>query len=177
VARPGDVLENPATGERIIFRRTAADTGGELLRYEAVFTPRGLAAREHVHPYQEERHEILAGSPTMSVEGRRRQLGRGDVVVVPAGTRHRLWSDGEVHVLFEFRPALRWESIFAFLVGLAREGKLNRWGYPNLFQLAVFAREYRNEISAARPPLPVQQILLPVLAAIGRRLGYSVPAG
>jgi hypothetical protein len=28
------VLENPATGERLVFLRTAAETGGEVLEYE-----------------------------------------------------------------------------------------------------------------------------------------------
>lgn len=164
------------TGERIVFHVTAAETNGELLRYEAAFHPRGMAAQEHVHPRQDERHEVLSGSVMMSVEGRERRLGAGDVLEVPAGTRHRLWSDGEVHVMFEFRPALRWESLFATLVWLAREGKLSRWGYPSPLRLAVLAREYRSEIHAARPPLAVQRALVTVLAPIGRLLGYGLPA-
>ena len=31
MAHAGEILDNPITGERIIFRETAADTGGELL--------------------------------------------------------------------------------------------------------------------------------------------------
>ena len=59
MARAGDVLDNPATGERLTFLRTAADTGGEVLEYELEFVPRGFAARDHLHPAQEERHEVL----------------------------------------------------------------------------------------------------------------------
>jgi hypothetical protein len=33
MARAGDIIENPGTGERIVFRKTAADANGELLRW------------------------------------------------------------------------------------------------------------------------------------------------
>src|SRR5712691_7749586 len=123
VARPGDVLENPATRERIVFHATARDTDGELLRYEAEFTPRGIAARQHVHPQQEERHEVLAGSLGITVDGRARELHAGDVAVVSAGVPHRLWDtgSGSVNAVFELRPALRWETLFETAIGLARD--------------------------------------------------------
>ena len=42
MARAGDVLENPATDDRLVFLRTAAETGGEVLEYELEFVPRGF---------------------------------------------------------------------------------------------------------------------------------------
>jgi len=33
MARQGDTLENPATGERLVFRRATADSGGALLSF------------------------------------------------------------------------------------------------------------------------------------------------
>ena len=33
MARAGDVLDNPATGERIVFRQTAAETDSAVLDY------------------------------------------------------------------------------------------------------------------------------------------------
>jgi hypothetical protein len=60
MASQGDVIENPFTGERVIFLRTSEDTNGELLRFEYVLPPR-FSIPEHVHPRQEERHEILSG--------------------------------------------------------------------------------------------------------------------
>src|SRR5947208_2221350 len=35
------MIENPATGERVVFRRTSAETNGELLEYEFLFRPGG----------------------------------------------------------------------------------------------------------------------------------------
>ena len=38
MVKSGEVLENPVTGQRIIFRRTSGDTAGELLEVESVYT-------------------------------------------------------------------------------------------------------------------------------------------
>jgi len=37
MAIAGDMLENPKSGQCIIFRKTASDTGGELLEVESVY--------------------------------------------------------------------------------------------------------------------------------------------
>jgi len=36
MAKTGDVIENPMTGERITFLKTTRETNGELLRFEYV---------------------------------------------------------------------------------------------------------------------------------------------
>jgi quercetin dioxygenase-like cupin family protein len=173
VARTGDVIENPATGERIVFRETAAETDGELLRYELFFRPRGLVSREHVHPCQEERHEVVSGVLRASVEGRERTLSMGDVLVVPPGISHRLLSAGEdVHLLLELRPALRSETLLETFAALASEGKIGKRGYPNPLRLALLAREFEQEGYVTWPPLPVQKAAAAVLAPIGRLIGY-----
>jgi hypothetical protein len=38
MARAGEVLENRVSGQRLVFRETSRETGGELLRVEAVYT-------------------------------------------------------------------------------------------------------------------------------------------
>ena len=105
MARAGDVLENPATGERLTFLRTAADTGGDVLEYELEFVPRGFAVRNHLHPRQEERHEVLEGSLGIVVAGKERRLGPGDVETVPVGAQHRIFPTQEtpIRVRFAFR--------------------------------------------------------------------------
>ena len=175
MANAGETLENPVTSERITFRKTAADTNGEALEYEIVFRPSGFVTQEHLHPQQEERHEVVSGSLGLSVDGEDRVLNAGDVVVVPRGTAHRLFPVGEepVHAVFESRPALRSEALIETIVRLAREGKLNRKGRPGLLQLAVIAREFEDEGYPTKPPLPVQRALFGPLAALGRLRGYS----
>ena len=55
----GDMVVNPSTGERLIFRQTSADTGGRLVEVEAIITPDGACAGAHVHPNQEERFQVI----------------------------------------------------------------------------------------------------------------------
>jgi hypothetical protein len=46
VAKADHVLENPVTGERLVFRRTAAETRGEVFAYELVFRPQGFVVQQ-----------------------------------------------------------------------------------------------------------------------------------
>jgi len=174
VARAGDVLENPATGERLTFLRTAADTGGEVLEYELEFVPRGFAARDHLHPAQEERHEVLEGSLGIVRAGRERRLGPGEVEIVPVGTQHRIFATQEtpVRVRFSSRPALESEVLLETLFGLARDGKVGKSGEPSALQLAVIFDEFAELGRPVKPPPAVQKALIAPLAALGRSRGY-----
>jgi mannose-6-phosphate isomerase-like protein (cupin superfamily) len=174
VARAGDVLENPATGERLVFLRTAADGDGEALEYELEFVPRGFAARDHLHPRQEERHEVLEGSLGIVVGGRERRLGPGDVEVVPVGTPHRIFAtqDAPLKARFASRPALESEVLLETLFGLARDGKAGKSGDPPLLQLAVIFDEFADLGRPTKPPPAVQRALFAPLAALGRARGY-----
>lgn len=172
--RRGEVLESPTNGQRAVFRETAEDTGGELLRLDFFVAPGGFLGSEHLHPRQEERIEVLSGEPRCRAGGRDQTLGRGDAIAVPPGAPHTLWNEGaeEAHALVEYRPALQMEILFETLFGLGRDGKTDEEGSPNLLQGAVILKEYEDEYRLARPPLPVQKAFVAVLAPIGRLLGY-----
>ena len=106
--RTGDTIENPVTGERMTFRKTAADTGGEAVVVELVVQPHGAVAAAHVHPSQEERFQVLRGSIGFKLGREKLVLGPGQRVTVPAGTPHKFWNagDGGAHFICEVRPAL-----------------------------------------------------------------------
>ena len=70
MARAGETINNPVTGERFTWRQVAADTDGRLVLGEMVLPPGGFVAAEHVHPNQEERYEILAGELKVRLDGR-----------------------------------------------------------------------------------------------------------
>ena len=168
------MLENRATGERLVFLRTAAETGGEVLEYELEFVPRGFAARNHLHPRQEERHEVLDGSLGIVVAGRERRLGPGEVEVVPVGTQHRIFATQEtpIRARFASRPALESEVLLETLFGLARDRKVGKSGDPSLLQLAVIFDEFAELGRPPKPPPAVQKALFAPLAALGRARGY-----
>jgi quercetin dioxygenase-like cupin family protein len=174
MAKSGDVLEHPVTGESVIWRKVAAETQGRLLQGDLFARPGGHVAASHVHPKQEERFEVLSGTLKLRIDGEDRLLSPGDVAVIPAGRSHVWWNAGEedVHILGEFRPALRTEVFFETFFGLAADGKTNRKGLPNPIQLAVLMREYEDEVHLASPPLRAQKALFTPLAAVGWLVEY-----
>jgi mannose-6-phosphate isomerase-like protein (cupin superfamily) len=174
VARAGDVLEDPTTGSRLVFVRTAAETGGAVLEYELSFVPGGFSARNHLHPLQSELHEVLEGSLGLVVDGRERRLEAGDAETVPRGTTHRIFATQEapLRARFLLEPALESEVLLETLFGLARDGKVGASGNPSPLQLAVIFDEFARLGRPPSPPAPVQRALLAPLAAVGRRRGY-----
>lgn len=143
MARAGQAVENAATGERVTFVRTAAETRGELLELELLWTRPGQRAPAHVHPEMEERYQVLSGTAAFRIGGEQdRTAGPGEVVTVPPGTTHLAWNptDDEVRLKVEFRPALRWEE---FVVRL----------FAGDESVADLMREFRREIA---PPPPAE---------------------
>ena len=53
MARAGNELVNQVTGLRTVFRKTAQDTGGELLRVDWIGERGWTTGPDHVHPRQE----------------------------------------------------------------------------------------------------------------------------
>ena len=176
MATAGETLENRASGQRIVFRRTAAETGGDLLEVEAVYTkPTPSRPPVHYHPYQRERFEVLSGRLEVMVDGKERTLGEGEVLTVPPGTPHAMWSEeAGTRVNWQTRPAMKTGSFFETLWSLAGDGETDERGAPNLLRMAVIAREFADEFRLARPPWTVQRALFAALAPAGRLLGYRV---
>jgi mannose-6-phosphate isomerase-like protein (cupin superfamily) len=176
MVRSGDAIENPVSGERIVFRQTAGDTNGELLAFDYTLRPGGSVPFAHIHPRQEERFEIVSGRARIRVGRNKLTVGAGESAVVPAGIAHRLWNDGaeKLEALVEFRPALRIEDGFEQLFALAREGKIGWLGLPrNPFRFAVLAREFQDEVELAALPRRLQRTVTATLASVGRLLGYE----
>ena len=174
MARSGDVIENPINKERIIFRQTASDTGGALLQYEDLLQAGGLGPIEHIHPYQEERVQVLSGAMEVRLDGRAQSVPVGQEVVIPPGAAHT-WQntgDDELHLRVELRPALRYETFIETVFGLARDGKTNALGVPNVWQVGVLYRGFGGEYILSRIPPIAQKGIFTVLGLVGRRLGY-----
>jgi quercetin dioxygenase-like cupin family protein len=172
VAKAGEHLHNPVTGEQLVFRQLAADTGGELFEFDWCF-PVGGSVPVHVHRHQEESFEILSGRAHFSVRGRRLRAAAGEHVAVPPSSVHGWGNAGEEELWarIQFRPALRTEQFFDALFALARDGRIDRKGRPRPLQMAVLLHEFRDELQIPWVPASVQRGLLTPLAALGRRQG------
>src|SRR5580765_3498249 len=95
VIRAGDSIENPVTGERLVFRQTSRETRGEAVVIETYVKPNGFVAAAHVHPAQEERFQVLRGSVGFEIGGKKVVAGPGQRLTVPARTPHKFWNAGD----------------------------------------------------------------------------------
>ncbi|GGD97693.1 cupin domain-containing protein [Paenibacillus nasutitermitis] len=174
MAHSGEELIDPIRNQRIVFRRTAKDTNGELVEVEAYYQPTSVAPPAHLHPQQEERFEVLSGNITVRLNGREYIYCAGETFCIPAGVEHAMWngSETETHLLWQTRPALHTDNFFEIMWGLAQEGKTNKAGVPHILQLAVIMQKYRQEFRLIKPPLIIQKIVFALLAPLGRLCGY-----
>ena len=175
MVKAGDVMENPVSGQHLVIQKTSQDTGGQLLEVESVYSkPTPSRPPTHYHPRQEERFEVLAGRLDVLVDGQARTLEEGEVLILPAGVSHEMWTaEAGTRVNWQTRPALKTEAFFETVWGLAKDGKVNDKGVPDLLRAALIAREYEDEFRLASPPWVVQRALFGLLAPVGRLLGYD----
>lgn len=175
MAKAGDEIVNPRTGQRMVFLETGSETGGESVRIDSYNPPTGVAEPEHVHPFQQSGAEVLSGSLRFRVGDRERSVGAGESITIPANTPHFFWNDGEgeAHSVGWFRPALKTDRFFETFFGLAQDRKLNEEGLPSLLQLAVMVPHFADEIRLTSPPWAFQRALFGILAPVGRVLGYK----
>src|SRR5580700_1690176 len=108
----GTTIESPRIGQTITFVRTATDTAGAELVLEARMRP-GAFMPPHVHLHQEEDFEVLEGTGTFRVAGRKILAEPGEHVHVGAGVAHRFRnaSPTDVQIRGTLRPALNTEDL------------------------------------------------------------------
>jgi mannose-6-phosphate isomerase-like protein (cupin superfamily) len=165
-------FSNPATGERIQFAASPAD-GDDMVSF-SWRSAAGATITEHLHPHQEERFTIHAGEAHFTVAGETHAIGAGETLVVPVGARHSESNHGDTEVqgTVELRPALHTREMHEAFAGLAGEGKTTSRGAPrNPLQLAATVWRFRRESRATSPPIWLQNLILPPLAALARVLG------
>jgi len=175
VVRIGDEFANAASGERYVFRQTSAETEGALVVLEDYLGPGTEGPLAHVHPRQEERFIVRSGRLGVRVGDRDHVLVAGQEISAAPGVPHKIRNAGseELHITVEMRPALRFAQFLETAAALTHgKGGAARTFTP--FEGALLMREFGNEIRPARPPLPVQRIVFPILAIVGRVLGYRL---
>ncbi|MBO0705072.1 MAG: cupin domain-containing protein [Candidatus Dormibacteraeota bacterium] len=177
MAYPGQILDNPVSGERMVFRKTAAETGGRSLTLDLYLTPDGHVPAMHVHPIVEERFRVLQGRMRFRRGLRRLVAHEGDVVTVPPGKLHRFASagPGPAHVLVEIEPALRMEDLFETTVALAHEGRTLANGTPKPLEMALFLRAFEHELRPPFLPSWLVRLLTAPLVALAQRRGLALP--
>ena len=174
MARQGQTIHNPVSGERITFLQTAADTNGERLEFELELSADGRVPGAHVHPEQEERFHVLAGTMTFRLGLRRITASAGETVIVPAGRVHKFANGGSdvARARVEVLPALDMEELLCTTTELALEGNVLRSGMPKPLHLALFVRRFSREVRAPFPPAWLVRALMSPLAALATARGH-----
>ena len=171
MAYSGQILDNPVSGERFVFHTTTHDSDGELLAFDVVIAPDGQVPGAHVHPMQEERFEVISGRVRFR-KGLRTVIAKaGDVVFVPAGMSHSFINDSEDEAVMrvEVSPAMKTEELFETTVALATEGRTFRSGLPKPLELALFMREFSDEVRAPIGASLAQAVTAPLAWLAARR--------
>lgn len=178
MAAAGDIIENPITGQRLVFLANGGDGADDVFRAEGVFPPGGFAGVEHIHPFQDEHFDVLAGTAAFTVDDEERTLGAGEAVDVSSGARHTFWNagDDEMRVLFEFRPALEGTARFyEIYFGFAQEARVKRNAMPGLLDIATVWPETAEHAVLAKPPAWVQHALFRSLRPLARLARRTPP--
>jgi quercetin dioxygenase-like cupin family protein len=172
--RTGQTIDNPVTGERLIFHQTSCDTNGEYVLAEAILQRGAVVASAHVHPYQSERFKVLAGEVGFTVGRKAIEAGPGDVVEVEPGQVHKFYNagDSEARLLFKISPAIEFEQLIETMFSLAADGKTSKKGMPNPLRLAVIARHHFDDLRLPLIPHTLQRAALAMGAPLGKALGY-----
>lgn len=165
------VIHNPISGERIVVRVTAAETGGKLFVFDLFLPPGGHVPARHAHPIQEERFTVIDGRMRFTFARRSIVAGPGESVDVPRGVAH--WFEnpgpGESHARVEVRPALRTEEFFRANEAMARAGHFLGTRLPRLSDLASVLLEFDREVSIPNVPAWIARRALRPLAWRARR--------
>jgi quercetin dioxygenase-like cupin family protein len=166
-------IANPVTGEVWTAMVRSQDSGGAHIKGRGLLPPGTRPPGVHRHPHQDERVTVVRGRVCVQVDKEVREYGAGESVFLPRGVWHDFWvvGDDAAETIGEAEPALGLEMILVTLAGLAQEGKTDKKGRPRPLQGAVIGTFYGEVAQFRTPPPSVQRLLLPPLAALGRRLG------
>jgi mannose-6-phosphate isomerase-like protein (cupin superfamily) len=173
-----ELIEDPVLRMRSRFWRTAEE-GVEIQNVETWVDPGG-GVTPHIHPAMEERFEVLEGRPQFLGGHSWKQTEPGEVVLVPAGTRHAFRNRGDEVARFTCRatPPSSLQEFLEDAAALSRSGGITRRALPRslhaLLEAAVMAHHYRDIVTllAPLPPPAIQRIVIPPLARAGERRGY-----
>ena len=164
--RPDQLIVNPITGERIVFRRTTAETDGECLLFDVELRPGGvIAGAPHHHPH-EERFHVTQGRLAGWIAGQGRlSKVTGERFTVPSGVDHFICNGalGTTRASVEARPGGDFdrllETAFEFSHGRLRlTGEVARLMHDQRvmvsFVPAAVQERLLSRLSSAAPRVP-----------------------
>ena len=170
-----ETIENPVTGERVRWLQSSPG----LLRAEWRIAPGSHSMERHRHPRGDERVAVLAGVLGLELDGRTLTLHPGDAVTIPAGTAHRIYNEDAARELVlhvELTEPGRMRLLVDTFFRLAREGRTDRNGLPDLLCLAAILRDHRDDLELAWPPAFISRPMFAALARVHQAAAWVAAA-
>ena len=167
---------NPGVG-MVIAGAAPADPETEPWRVTMIIAPGMGGPPLHVHHHQEESYDVQSGVLDVFIDGQWREVRAGERVTVPAGVAHTFRNphNEEMRAINVHAPALDFPHYMASLHELVHSGKVRALPPKDprsVIYLSMLFTAHGRSLTSIKPP----QRLMRILAFIGRRLGYRLPA-
>ena len=160
-------IDNPVIKDRITFIKTSAETGGEYSEIVVELSPGG-GNEPHYHTLFTESFTVVEGELGVLDGKAEKTLGPGETASVAPGVVHCFFNRSDRVIKFkgEARPGhVGLEHFAQIAYGLARDGEVNKKGYPNrLPHIAVLM-----EMGDVRIPGLLFKLLAPAFKVIAAR--------
>jgi mannose-6-phosphate isomerase-like protein (cupin superfamily) len=172
----GDLIVNPASGERIRIRPAAEGQNDDVLVWDLWLAPGGHVPSGHVHPRQSEVFHVRQGMLRFRLGlFRRVVVGPGQSLRVKPGLPHHFATvgDTEVHAIVETRPRLEMEALLRVAARLATDDQGRARRLPHPLDLVLFMDEFRAEVAAPYLPAALVRRTVAGLARLIRRFGLD----
>jgi uncharacterized RmlC-like cupin family protein len=149
---------------------------------ERLLRPRSGKADGHVHRDWAQRFEVVEGEARIRVgKEEPRLLVAGDTVEIPPGVGHvDPWNDSDAptvtrNIVSPVTPLVH--VVFATLGEALAAGRLDSQDSLTFSQMAGVLQEAHGDSWGEQPPIAIQRLVIPVVAAIARARGIRpVPA-
>ncbi|MFN3404611.1 MAG: cupin domain-containing protein [Cytophagaceae bacterium] len=173
MAKKGQILTNPQTGDVFEFLETSGDNNGAKVVIKTTLKAKGQIVPNHIHVFQDESFEVISGSLTVWSEGKTFSLSEGQSINLPKNKPHNHFNseDQPVTYIHTVSPALDFEYLVENLVGLAADGKSKNGKYGMLQEL-VTLKYLDSKAYLANIPIGPQKFLMNTIAPLARVFGY-----
>lgn len=174
MAYQGKIIKNKVTGQQIEFKRSSADTNGQLLEMETTYLGNSIEPVPHYHPFQEEEFTVLKGQVKVRMHGKVIVLKVDEKLFIPPKQVHSMWNDTDQMTVLNWKvsPALDTEYFLENAFGLANDGRTSSKGVPNLWQTSLLVPRFQNVFRITKPPFWVQKLVFFIMRPIARLIGY-----
>ena len=159
-------------GDSMGLIETSEMTEGARTRVRLVFKPGGSRVPMHRHLLQDEKYEVLSGTMTYWLAGKKYRALAGTTVTLPRGVVHQHYSEGpqDVVSIQTMTPAYDFDYIVENLFGLGSEGRRVN-AIDALLQGLVWIRKMKGPFYLGIP-IWLQHVFAFILTPLAYRLGY-----